>query len=188
MALTGTTLVGAISARDTLIQVTSATGFVKGQTAQIDAEQVLLNGNDPDAPTWWNVTRGYNGTRGIAHTAGAAVVTGVAEDWPTPIPPSVYSYGADTTLQPLAGLHELNTGAATTFDIALPSIDQDGLVMVITAKTAHAYQVHCSQAFLGQGAGEDEAVFGGAIGDNMSLIAQNGRWLVTGFENVTFAT
>ncbi len=188
MALTGTTLVGAISARDTLIQVASSTGFVKGQTAQIDAEDVLLNGSNPDAPTWWNVTRGQNGTRSIAHTGGAAVVTGVAEDWPTPIPPSVYSYGADTTLQPLAGLHELNTGAATVFDIASPGLSQDGLVMIITAKTAHAYQVIASAAFLGEGAGEDEAVFGGAIGDNLTIMAQAGRWLVLSSQNITFAT
>jgi hypothetical protein len=188
MSLTGTTLVGAITANANQIKVASSTGFVRGQTAQIDAEQVCLQGQNPAAPEYWTVMRGYNGTRAVPHTNGAAVVTGIAEDWAVPVPPSVYSYGADATIPALAGLHELNTGAATVFDIAAPGLDQDGLVLIITAKTAHAYEVHSALAFLGEGAGEDEAVFGGAIGDNFALVAQNGRWLVLSAQNVTFAT
>jgi len=58
----------------------------------------------------------------------------------------------------------------------------------IIALTAHAHTVtQAAPGFNGVGAASDLATFGGAIGDNISLIASNGIWLVKSTRNVTLS-
>lgn len=189
MSLTATTLAGSIGAGDTTIVVASATNLARGQKAKIDSEIVSLQAQNPAAPLQWSVARGQDGTRAVPHESGAAVVTGQALDWSVPVPPAIYTYGVAGRIAALPGLHELNTGAASAFDLPSPALDQDGIVLTIAAKTGHAYTVQSDQAFLGSpGAGEDTAVFSGGLGDNFSVIAQGGRWLVLSSSGVTYAT
>lgn len=70
--------------------------------------------------------------------------------------------------------------------LGTPTTAQNGTVITIVAGTAAAHTV--TAATIGfnaaNGAG-DVATFGGAIGDNMTVLAYEGEWLILNSVNVT---
>jgi hypothetical protein len=190
MALTATPLVGNIDNSQTNIRVTSSTGFVVGNLAQIESEYVGIKSIDPNLTTSMVVSRGQGGTVAVAHKASSSVVTGPANEFPmgdhvTPAA-DIFTYGAAGALVVAAGLHELNTGAASAMTLANPTVAQDGLTMTIVAKTAHAYTVAAASAFQGLDTGVT-ATWAAAIGNSMVITAMAGRWQVIALGNVTVA-
>jgi hypothetical protein len=140
------------------------------------------------------VMRGVAGTIAADHETLAPAVIGLPEDFPAPVnspaltpAPRSYAYGAAGAILVKEGLHVLNTGAASAMTLAAPTAAQDGMKLRIVAATAHAYTVTYTTGFNGGGAGVDEATFGGAIGDNMEIVAVKGTWYVLSTRNVTVA-
>lgn len=68
-----------------------------------------------------------------------------------------------------------------------PTKVDEGSILIITAGSAHAHTVTYSAGFNGAGASADVATFGGAIGDNIMLVAVSGVWRVVSVRNVTLA-
>jgi len=71
--------------------------------------------------------------------------------------------------------------------LGTPTAAQNGTVMTFVAGTANAHTV--TAATIGFNAGDDAkdvATFGGAIGDNFTVMAYGGEWLVLSATNVTF--
>lgn len=64
----------------------------------------------------------------------------------------------------------------------------DGYIIRIVATTAHAHTVTAATiGFNAANAGGDVATFGGAIGDNLTIIAYQGEWYILNAVNVTLA-
>lgn len=63
----------------------------------------------------------------------------------------------------------------------------DGLRLTVVATTAYAHTLSnaAGSGFNGGGASSDVGTFGGAVGDNIRLIAYGGKWHVMGTTNVT---
>jgi len=188
MSLTATTLNGAITATDTSLKLTSATGIAVGQLIRIDSEFVTVQ--DVSASPVVKVERGQVGTLAVAHNTLANAAFGPAADF-ADVPPGspVASYGvsgaiAVPNVDTRIFLNKAGVGAMTLAD---PAVDQDGLQLTIQSSTAQAHTVTNTTGFNGGGTSTDVATFGGAIGDNMVITAYGGKWLVRDLRNVTLA-
>jgi hypothetical protein len=73
--------------------------------------------------------------------------------------------------------------------IANPTIgDDDGKTLTLISATANAHTLtNAVTGFNAGGAASDVATFGGAKGDNLTLIAYQGVWYVKSLRNVTLA-
>lgn len=69
----------------------------------------------------------------------------------------------------------------------LPSAGgDDGKILRMIAGTAQTHTVtQTTPGFNNAGSSKDVATFGGAIGDNLEVVAYNGKWLVLSSVNVT---
>lgn len=83
-------------------------------------------------------------------------------------------------------LTKAGVGAMT---LAAPTaLTHDGVTLTIISSTAQAHTLtNASPGFNGGGAASDVGTFGGAIGDNIVLVAHNAVWLVVSKTNVTLA-
>jgi hypothetical protein len=66
---------------------------------------------------------------------------------------------------------------------------QDGVKLTIISTTANAHTLSnaAGSGFNAGGAATDIGTFGGAIGDNIVILAYQGKWLVLSKINVTLA-
>lgn len=87
------------------------------------------------------------------------------------------------TVQP--GLSFIN-GTTLAMTLANPTVQQNGMIMVIIATNASAHTVTYTAGFDGGTTARDVATYGGAVGDNMVIMAFNGVWWVLSTRNVTF--
>ena len=86
------------------------------------------------------------------------------------------------------GVVELNKAGAIAATIANPTATNDDYNrLTIVALTAQANTVTCTGGFGNGGASKDVATYGGAIGDNLNLMAYQGFWYVTGSQGITLA-
>ncbi len=77
--------------------------------------------------------------------------------------------------------------AAMTLAAPTAGVD-DGKILRIVAATANAHTVtQASPGFNSAGGSGDVGTFGGAIGDNLVVLAYNGVWHVVSKVNVTIA-
>lgn len=82
----------------------------------------------------------------------------------------------------------ITKASAANMTLGTPTTAQNGTIIRIVAATAAAHTV--TAATIGFNAGDaakDVATFGGAIGDNMTVMAYGGEWLVLNSVNVTLA-
>lgn len=102
-------------------------------------------------------------------------------------PQSVYLVaGAITDLN--GGQVLLSGTAARAMTLAAPSVNDNGVKLTIIATTAFAHTVtQTTPGFNNGSTASDVATFGGAVGDNIVLIAYNGIWYVQSTRNVTLA-
>ncbi len=79
------------------------------------------------------------------------------------------------------------SSAAGVMTLAAPTATtHDGMEMNIISSTAQAHTVtNTTPGFNNGGSASDVATFGGAIGDNMSIVAYQGVWYVQNLRNVT---
>ncbi len=205
MALAETTLSLAKAANQTFLSIATTTGMVRGKMMMIDNE--LFRVSSDASGTSVPVLCGQDGTAVAAHISGAQVFWGDPADFPSaptgeevqiPYSPTVthitYNTSTGGTLViPVTkgGVFVNMLGTVTTAQlIADPTLAQEGQVVTIQAGAAHAYVLNAVDAagavsevsFSGD---QDIATFGGAIGDGMSMKANNLAWLVLWKTNVT---
>ena len=185
MALTATTLHGALTSTASRVRVTTAGTVAAGHFAKINGEiakVMAVNG------TLVDLQRGVRGTVAKAHGALSPFVYGTAADFaatntgPTAVADNIYCYSVAGAIAIKPGTVLLTGAAAITFTLADPSVAEDGLKMTFIALTAQAHVVTnaAGSGFdAGAGASYDVATFGGAIGDNFTIIASGGKWVNT---------
>jgi hypothetical protein len=78
-------------------------------------------------------------------------------------------------------------GVAVTTLAAPTATTHDGLRLTFVATTAQANTITHSAGFGAGGASLDVATFGGAIGDNITIEAYQGKWYIVATRNVTIA-
>jgi hypothetical protein len=107
-------------------------------------------------------------------------VYGVGTHWPT----ATYS-DSGAIAEIAGGIVELTKAGVSAMTLAAPAAD--GVVLVITSKTAQAHTITITAGLYGLGAGSDVGTFGGAIGDCVVLASRNGAWTQMSSVNVTWA-
>ncbi len=199
MALTKTTLSGAVTANATFIKVTAATGFAAGQVIRVDNEFMRQIGDANGL--YINVRRGEQGSAVVAHGTLADCVTGLAADFPDPgvgnelqVMPSDYDrvtistdstvdssvYGKNTTIV-------INKGSATAITLLDPLKSQDGLRLTFRSSSAFAHTVDYTAGFYGDTSSSNLATFAAKNGASFTCEANGGSWGVIAAANVTFA-
>lgn len=200
MAVTlSTTLASAALATDRTVKLTSGTGAVAGMLIKLEHEWSTITAVAADGVTMTLGPRGINGSFAQGHKALSAVEVGLVSEFTTttpagsaiPIPYStpavVYYGGAGAIAIPDKDANIFLNGASTdAMTLALPGTDIDGRTLTIMAAAAHAYTVTAATA-TGFKNTTGTATFGGAIGDNMVIVACKGQWLPVSVINVTFA-
>jgi hypothetical protein len=192
MALTATTLAGALGVGDTIVNLTSGTSVAVGVLLQVDSEMMRVDAAT-SSTTQWLVARGQAGTAQVAHNILAIAIHGPAADFNADLRTTrnVVAYGAAgaIAIPSKDSLILLNSGAASAMTLADPSLADEGRQLTIMANTAHAYTVSnaAGSGFNTGGAAADIGTYGGAKGDNMVLVARGGDWFVVTKTNVTLA-
>lgn len=130
MALTTTTLNGAVTADQTTLRVTSGSGFGKGKLIRIDDEECEQTADaDSASTTIIPVMRGVNGSVAKAHVTTANVIVGNPYD----------DFGGDAVATaatyPLAGRQRRVLSYAASGAITLPSPGTDGVAILIGTST-----------------------------------------------------
>lgn len=78
------------------------------------------------------------------------------------------------------------TGTARAMTLAAPTPgDDDGKILKVVAGSAAAHTVTAAGGFNGGGTGSDVGTFGGAIADQITVVAWKGVWYVISNTNVT---
>ena len=103
--------------------------------------------------------------------------------------PPRQTMSADGAITLLEGVVDITKGSAAALTIADPPLKYDGARLTIISKTAFAHTVSnaAGSGFNGIGAAADIGTYGGAVADNIQLIATDGEWWVENNVNVTLA-
>lgn len=96
-----------------------------------------------------------------------------------------YTASGAVTVQP--GVHLIAVAGVGAMTIVDPTLAQNGMILIIEASTANAHTLTYTAGFNGGTTARDVATFGGAIGDNIVIFANNGVWWVISTRNVTLA-
>lgn len=130
MALTTTTLSGAVTADQTTIKVASASGFGRGKLIRVDDEEMLQTADaDSASTTIIPVMRGVNGSVAKAHVTTANVNVG------NPYDDYTGDAVATAVTYPLAGRQRRVVNYAASGAIALPAPGTDALAILIGTST-----------------------------------------------------
>lgn len=184
MALTSTTLAGAITATQTEFLVTSPTGFEVGHLLKVDSEFLLILAID--TTTYWvRVQRGQNGTLPVAHNILALAIVGDPYDFLVPIASRLYTYGVNGAITVGPGLHRLVKGSAASMTLRAPRADEEGVTFTLIAASAYAHAIKLDSGNF-NGTSDPEIVLNGAIGDCVELIAVGGSWCLGITKNYLF--
>jgi hypothetical protein len=197
MAITATTLSGAITSSQTSFGVASATGITapNNQTGSgiiflyVDQEQMLVTGV---AGTVVSVVRGYNGTPSQAHVSGAQVQIGLPADFSTPqevygsplvstlsiLPaqnqPAIFLAGtADAIPAGVAGTYVVKSGSANAMTLAAPTAAQEGNVIEIWSDTLFAHTLTATSLLANGTALKTTATWPAFRGAGLRLCARN---------------
>lgn len=205
MALTTTTLNGAITAEAQSMVVTSATGFVAGNYAKIDQEIIRIGKSYVSGTTIPVSGRGLSGTVAAAHQTTANVTTGSGQDFGTSNGPQVVpsypiaararelrSYTAAGAIAlPTPGndmVAVINGTATIALTVAAPTKDQDGDLLYIIGNGKSASTVDVTNGIGNAGASYNllTAQTAGQVG--VTLMACNGQWVLVGGPPLTGTT
>ena len=192
MAFSTTTLNGAVTADQSTVLVTSATGFAAGLLFKLDAEMCEVL----DSYVAGNLTvpcaRGREGTASAAHPTAARITVGQGADW------SALAVGAVSSF-PVAGISRivtsysatgaitlpppgndavalLNGTSALAMTLAAPTADMDGCFLWIVGGGKSASTVTFTGGFGAAGASYDVITFQNAGQVTLPLVAANSLW------------
>lgn len=191
MALTKTTLNGAVTFDATKLTLTSATGLVNKMWIRVDGE--ICRVTDVSLTPTIGVVRGYNGTAAIAHNTLAILEYGVPGDFANIVGAAgqaitSYSVSGAITVPLTDQTIIINKATAAAMTLAAPAYDTNPFV-VITSASAAAHTV-TGVALLADGTAatpKSTATFGTQAGGTLVLCGVNGLWNVVSLENVTIA-
>jgi hypothetical protein len=201
MAITSTTLSGAITASQTSFAVASATGITAPnfQTGagitliQIDQEQMLVTAING---TFVSVVRGYNGTAGAAHVSGALVQAGLLTDFAqlqenlSPLQaqlaiiagykqPAIFLTGLADAIDPTkAGFYVIKSAAADLMTLLAPTAKEEGNIIEIWSDAAFAHTLTATSLLAGGTALKTTGTFPAFRGAGIKLRACNLVWHV----------
>lgn len=85
-------------------------------------------------------------------------------------------YTANGAITVLDGVHALAKTSAAAMTLAPPTAAEEGIRLVITARTAFAHTVTITEGLGGKGASFDVITFA-AVGDSIELLADNLHWV-----------
>lgn len=177
MALTSTTLSGALTAAGTRANLASATGVAAGSLMKIDDEFVRVAAI---AGTWVDLIRGINGSVQCAHNTGAPVCHSLSgDDFSAPLPaPRMYSYTSAGALTVAPGVHLVGVGAggAIAYTLANPGADQNGILLHVVSMSAYAHTITLATGWGAVSGDTDVITLSGAVGDGFTLISRAGTW------------
>lgn len=205
MAVTlSTTAATAILATDRTIKLTSGTGAVVGMLVKMEQEWSTITAIAADGVTMTLGPRGILGSYAQPHKILSPVEVGLTSEFNVPTPagqvipipystPAVIYYGAAGQIA--IPDHDANifltAASAAAMFLAVPGTDIDGRTLTIQAAAAQAYTVTAGASGAVNATGfkntTGTATFGGAIGDNMVIVACKGLWNPVSTINVTFA-
>lgn len=88
-------------------------------------------------------------------------------------------YTANGAITIMDGVHAIAKTSAAAMTLAPPTADEEGIRMVIVARTAFAHTVTITEGLGGKGAAFDVITFA-AVGDSIELLADNLHWVPVG--------
>lgn len=199
MALTNTTLAAACGANDTILKLTSTSGYpAVGAIAGANNTRVQVDGE-----YMYHVrtiasgvievrSRGADGTLAFAHDLLSPVSMGVPSDFAltpngavAPRPPfvdEVVTYGQDGAIA--IPNHDqtilLNKATAAALTLAAPTVGQNGLKLTFVNQTAAAHVITATSLLADAvtGSPHTTATFAAFKGSSLTLKAANGLWSV----------
>ncbi len=199
MAITlSTTLAVACGRDDRTIKLTSGTSAAVGMVVKMEQEWSKVAAIASDGVTITLGLRGDQGSIATPHKILSPVEISAAGDfadgpygttlavpYSTPLVQWYGAAGAITIPEKDANIF-LVAGTAAAMTLVAPSTDIDGRTLTIMAAAAQAYTVTVpTSTGIKNTAGT--ATFGGAIADNVVLIACKGQWNPVSVIGVTFA-
>lgn len=98
---------------------------------------------------------------------------------------TVKTYTAAGAITLRQGVVDIVGSGVVALTLPPPSAIDEGSTLIIIAGSAHAHTVTYTAGFNGGGTSTDVATFGGAIGDNLEVVALKGVWRVVSLRNVT---
>lgn len=90
-----------------------------------------------------------------------------------------YLYPANGAIAIADGVHAITKGSAAAMTLAPPTAGDEGTQLTIVARTAFAHTVTLTEGLGGKGAAFDLMTFA-AVGDSITLIADNLHWVPMG--------
>ena len=103
-------------------------------------------------------------------------------------PDYVTAASADGAITIQSGTVVITKGTACALTLGTPTTAQNGTVIRIISATAAAHTVTATTiGFNAADAAGDVGTFGAAIGNNLTVVAYGGEWLVLGNTGVTIA-
>jgi len=186
MALTKTTLAGAVTANATTVKLTSGTGVAKKMLLMLDGEKMLVT--DVTLSPTVQVARGEQGTLAAAHANLTAAIYGVPSDFTTPSGAPFVSYGADgaIAIPTVDTTIYLTKATAAAMTLLGPARDQTNVVTII-GTVAVANTVTYLAGLYGDTTSSDIATFAAKVGASITIKAQGGVWGPLATANVTIA-
>ena len=88
-------------------------------------------------------------------------------------------YAANGAIAHVDGVHAITKTSAAAMTLAPPVAADEGMRIVITARTAFAHTVTITEGIGGKGAAFDVITFA-AVGDTIELLADNLHWVPVG--------
>lgn len=195
MALTATTLNGAITNSVNQIVLTSATGIAKKMLVRVDNEFMLVT--DVSLSPTIAVVRGYSNdytsSSALAHGTLALVCYGVPGDFSqvngtAAAAVTSYSISGAITVPLTDQKIEINDASAAALTLGAPLADTTPRI-IITSASAAAHTV-TAVTLLADGTSttlKSTATFGPHVGATLELLGVNGVWNVCSVENVALA-
>jgi hypothetical protein len=194
MAINTTTLTSAVSVTDTVIAVTSATGFAVGNIVRLDGETMQVTKAYVAASLSVPVLRGVDGTVTAAHKNAANVSVELGSDlsgppaqlsvqWPnvrTRITASYSAAGAITLPTPGTDVVAILNGTTIlAMTLANPTKDQDGDMLTIVSNGKAAHTITPTTPIGNAGAGYNKFTLAAGGQNAVTLIAANGIWVTS---------
>lgn len=187
MALTATTITGAIAADSTQLTLTSATNIATGNLLLVDGEYMTVL--DVTATPTIKVGRGQQGTAGLAHAVLSQAVFGLPGDFVFKNAPIILSVGADSTTYTAPVVDAvvlIQKATAIALTLAGPQKDQQNVVRFISG-TAAAHVITYTAGFSANTTSSDVATFAATANASLTIQARAGTWAAIASVGVTIA-
>lgn len=187
MALTNTSLSGAVTLNATQIKLTAFTNPSSGGIGPrtivvVDGESMLVA--DASLSPTLKVVRGYDGTKACAHNTLAPVVYGLTSDFTQEASTngqaaanelSLSVNSTDVTLPVVDSTIYLTKAGVLAITINGPRADQDNTIRFVSL-TANAHTITYTPGFYANTTSSDVATFPATAGAVFTIVARNGLW------------